>query len=465
MAAEEQMIVAIEFGSSKITGVAGRRLTDGTWQIEAVSQEPAQQFMRNGVVYNHDKCVVAIKKVVKALSTRTNRYITQVYVGTGGQGLHTEKNTVVRRFEESRAVPLDVVNEMMQENLSTPVRNLEIVKAIPQEYRVGNQRHSDPVGVLTTSIEGEYLNLVARPSVRGDIRNCFSEAGVEVAELCATPLLLGKELLSDDERRSGCVLVDFGAHTTTVLVYKGGYLRYLSVLPIGSAHITKDITSLNGIEEREAEQLKITYGYTGESLSEEEKAAPAITLSDGQVVSKATLINIIEARLEEILVNVKEQIAQSDKPLSILLSGAVLVGEGAQLKNMVGAFKKFVHEVNRVSIRTGKPAVRFIRELSRQYGANTMGLVGALCVLANGTQNCVGDELPPQGSGDIFTSTTPKVEPAPKPEPAPAKEEEKQKDEDEEPKKHKSGFLRRVTNALTRATNKIVGEDEDIKEE
>jgi cell division protein FtsA len=66
-------------------------------------------------------------------------------------------------------------------------------------------------------------------------------------------------ILTDTEKRTGCALVDFGADTTTIAVYKNNILRYLSVLPLGGNNITRDICALQ-LEEDEAENLKVKYG-------------------------------------------------------------------------------------------------------------------------------------------------------------------------------------------------------------
>ena len=65
-------------------------------------------------------------------------------------------------------------------------------------------------------------------------------------------------VLSDSEKSSGCAMVDMGAETTTVAVYKNKLLRHVAVLPLGSANVNRDITSLQ-IEDEEAEQLKLQY--------------------------------------------------------------------------------------------------------------------------------------------------------------------------------------------------------------
>ena len=133
-----------------------------------------------------------------------------------------------------------------------------------------------------------------------------SQSGI-ADDLLVAPTALAKAVLTENEMRSGCALVDFGADTTTVLVYKNNILRYLSVLPLGGNNITHDITSLQ-MEEEDAEKLKLQYG---DALYEEEEDAetPAVCMSeDGRTFELALLNNIIGARAEEILANVWNQL-------------------------------------------------------------------------------------------------------------------------------------------------------------
>lgn len=95
--------------------------------------------------------------------------------------------------------------------------------------------------------------------------------------------------------RSGCALVDFGADTTTISVYKNNILRYLSVLPLGGNTITHDITSLQ-MEEQDAEKLKLQYGNALYEEEEDTETPAVCTLDDGRAIELATLNNIVEAR-------------------------------------------------------------------------------------------------------------------------------------------------------------------------
>ena len=201
-----------------------------------------------------------------------------------------------------------------------------------------------------------------------------------------SPLALADSVLTDSEKRSGCVLVDLGAQTTTIAVYSKSLLRHLAVIPLGGANITKDIASLQ-IEEEHAERLKLTYGaaYTH---PEEDNTGLTYAIDSDRSIQSDTFMNVVEARIEEIIANVRYQIPE--KYEGKLLGGLILTGGGAQLKNIEEAFQR---KTNFNKIRFAK-TVRFDLhskhpEITAQDG--TMNTV--LGLLAKGNLNCAGREI------------------------------------------------------------------------
>ena len=77
-------------------------------------------------------------------------------------------------------------------------------------------------------IEGRFLNIVARSSVRKNLEHCFQQAKIDIADQLIAPLVTANAVLTESERRSGCALIDFGADTTTISVYKNNILRFLT---------------------------------------------------------------------------------------------------------------------------------------------------------------------------------------------------------------------------------------------
>ena len=387
--ATTDFIAAIELSSSKISGIAGKKNSDGSIQVLAYAREDASPFVHKGVIYNIDKAAQALTSIISKLESQLNNSIAKVYVGIGGQSLRTVGNAVSRTLEEEGIISQELVDEICDENRDVPLIDMSVLDVAPQEYKIDNALYVEPVGVTGRHVTGQFLNIVARASLKKNLEHSFEQAKVEIADdLLVAPIALAKAVLTENEMRSGCALVDLGADTTTVLVYKNNILRYLSVLPLGGNNITRDITSLQ-MEEEDAEKLKLQYG---DALYEEEDAETpaACTLEDGRTFELALLNNIIGARAEEILANVWNQLQLSgyeDK----LFSGVVFTGGGANLKHLEQAF----HKVSKIEkVKTAKFVQTTIHthgdELKKDGMHNTL-----LGLLAAGNENCCLQEVKP----------------------------------------------------------------------
>ena len=397
--ATTEFIAAIELGSSKITGIAGKRDTDGSISVLAFAQDDASQFVHKGVIFNIDKAATALSDIIIKLETQLrNSTIAKVYVGIGGRTLRTIENQVSRTVTGEEKISEDLVFSISDENLAYPYDEFDILDVEPQEYKIDNRLVPDPVGVAGKEITAHFLNIVAKKMMKKNLELSLQQGHVTVANA----------VLTESDRRLGCALVDMGADTTTVSVYKNNILRYLTVIPLGSANITQDIVSLQMADE-DAEQFKLLYGDALVAEEEIDKSEE-YTLDNGQAISKDLLNDIVSARAEEILVNVWNQIQISgydDK----LTAGVFFTGGGSNLKNLEEAFKKICRD-DRMKIKT----IKFIPDVVRGYG-NDIKRNGTLCtlfgLLVAGKENCSLDkpepveekfEIPASGQVDMFAN-------------------------------------------------------------
>lgn len=419
--ATTEFIAAIELGSSRIAGIAGRTRSDGSLEVLAYAAEDASSFVRKGLVYNIDKAAHAIRGIVAALEGQLGETIAKVYAGIGGQSVRTVRNAVSRTLDEEGIISTDLVDELNDENLQLPLVDMCILDVAPQEYKIDNTLHADPVGVAGQRITGQFLNLVARHQLRKNLEQSFEKAEVKTADMPVAPLALAHAVLSPGEMRAGCALVDIGADTTTVQVYKDNILRYLSVLPLGGRTITHDLTLLK-IEEEEAEQLKLHYGdafYQADSNADTDKdadCAPTCLLADGRSIELPLLNDIIGARAEEILANAWNQIQQSGYERE-LLAGIILTGGGAALRGTDALFRKLSRlDKVRTAHAVQMPVHGCEDRLPADGRQNTL-----LGLLAEGTENCCqppkAQPAPQPSQGTIF-SNDPAAQ-AEKPKPAP----------------------------------------------
>lgn len=386
MTAVKDFIVAIELGSSKITGIAGKKNSDGSIQVLAYAREEASAFIRKGIIYNINKTALGLTSIVNKLEEQLDSSIAKVYVGIGGQSLHSRKNFIVERMDTETIITSDIVNQLIKSNQQTHYQDLDILDVVPQEYKVKNNNLIDPIGVVGNQIEGHFLNIVARSSIKRNILTCFEQAEIEIAGFFISPIVLADSVLTDVEKRSGCALVDFGSDTTTVAIYKNSILRHLAVIPLGSNNITKDICTLQ-IEETDAENLKIKYG-SAYSLPEENTDDDKYPINETRNIQAKLLNDIVGARTEEIIANIRNQIMLSgyqDK----LSSGVIITGGGANLKNLQEAFiQKYKFAKVRIAnfvlctIKATEPEI-----LMRNGRLNTL-----FSLLAAGKENCCQPE-------------------------------------------------------------------------
>ena len=298
----KDFIVAIELGSSKMTGIAGKKNLDGSTQVLAVVKEDSSSFIRKGYVNNIDKTAKSLNSIVKKLETQLNTSIKCVYGGVGGQSIRSVHNVITKDLPADTIVTESMVNDLLDSNRNMEYPDLETIDVAVQEYKVDTQNQLDPVGIPCSHIEGNFLNILQRKTLNNNLNLCFKTAKINVAELFLAPLALADAVLTEAEKRSGCVLVDLGADTTTVSVYWQNVLRHLAVIPLGGNNVTKDIASLS-IEENDAEEMKLKYAsaFTDPNEIDNEKKYPID--SDRQVES-SKFIEIVESRIEEIIANV-----------------------------------------------------------------------------------------------------------------------------------------------------------------
>lgn len=322
-------IVAIEIGSSKIKGAIGELDPSGALLIrgiEEIQQHP--NIVSYGLVQNVREVANELKRVITALDSRLSKSnISAVYVAVGGRSLKSTPALLEEHLPGVTEVTPEIVEQLMDRAQATaPDRTL--LEVLPTEYRIDGKAHGiNPIGILGTDMQA-HVNLVTiRTQLMRNLQMAITDKlGLKINGFIVRPLAISNLVMSDEERRLGAMLVDFGAETTTVSIYKKGTLQYLATIPLGSRHITRDLTALPFTEER-AEEIKKTLGnaWPGKTTVED-------TLSQ---VDTTEINNYIGMRAGEIAANVTAQIGFAGLTLQDLPCGIILVGGGANLRGFV----------------------------------------------------------------------------------------------------------------------------------
>ena len=388
MAEFKDFIVAIELGSSKVTGIAGQKRPDGSISVLSLVREDSSSFIRKGVVYNIDKTAQCLTSIIKKMETQLHTRITQVFVGVGGQSIRSVKNTIVKDLPADTIITQEMVVELMDGNWGLDYPDQKILDVAEQEYRVDTNLQMDPVGIRANRLEGNFLNILERKAFFQNLNKCFETANIKVADMYLAPLALANAVLTEVEKRSGCALVDIGADTTTVSVFWKNVLRHLAVIPLGSNNVTKDIASLQ-MEDSDAEKMKLKYASAYTDNNDIDPDLKYSIDAERQVESRR-FIEIVEARVEEIIENVRYQIPAEyyDK----LLGGIILTGGGSNMTNIEHAFAKYTH-IDKV--RVAKFVTTTINSSIEQINAKNGMYNTVLGLLIKGDINCAGNFIDP----------------------------------------------------------------------
>lgn len=344
---EDKTIIALEIGSSKIKGALGFVSPTGALSVKAIEEEPVTDIVRYGRICNVVETAAAIRQVISRLEQREpGRKVERVYLSVGGRSLSSESIDIERLFPAETLVTDEIIADITREALARPLAERSVVTALMRELRIDGAKASRPVGMPAHQVTARLDLVSCRSQLLKNLMQVIEERlSLEVADVYVRPIVEAGLVLMPDEKQLGCMLVDFGAETTTVAIYRHNALVHLAVIPIGSRNITRDITCLNYLEEQ-AEELKVSFGNAMPSASDAMGIRPAGT-------DMTAVNNYVSARAGEILLNVVEQIKYAGLTPDNLPGGIVMVGRGARLGGLGARLEQMLPGMK---VRVGAPS-------------------------------------------------------------------------------------------------------------
>ena len=398
---QSEFIAAIDLGSSKITGVLGRKNDNNIISVLACKTTPTINSIRRGLVYNIEETGAKVKALVQLLENAVDNKIDKVYVSLDGQSLHTIEHREKRTIAVGETIDENVIKQLRtaaEKYIPELKRNYKIADV---EYFVDGKVEQNPIGVTGSQIEARFQIIVGRQNMLDNISKSIREkANIKVAGSFVGALASAAITLTDEEKILGCAFIDFGGGTTTLSIYKGGILRKMVVIPFGGKNLTKDICELNFIEDQ-AEELKKKIGTALETKSSSSKfSSPfASSLSSKPNTDFTDLNNAIKMRLDEITANIEEQIKQSGY-WGQLGSGIVITGGASQLKNLDLYLK------DKLKMEVRKASAKKMQFNNSPEIVNDPAFTQALGMLLLGEENCAKKNSEEEGEGTEKTRSS-----------------------------------------------------------
>jgi cell division protein FtsA len=378
MSEKENLVAAIDIGTTKVVAIIGKKKENGRIEILGVSKTPSTGIKR-GVVQNIDETVTAIEKTVEDVQAATGYVFSDVFVGIAGKHIKTIRNRgYINRNSDDDEIAREDIDNLIGEmyNISIDVGE-EIIHVLPQSFIVDNETGiKNPVGMLGRRVEANFHIVIGQITSTKNISKCVTKAGLSLNEIILEPLASSSAVLTDDEKEAGVALVDIGGGTTDVAVYYDDIIRHTAVIPFGGDVVTKDIKEGCSILRRQAELLKVQYGSALGDIAREDEivSIPGISGREPKEISLKSLAYIIQSRMEEILNAVLYEIENSGY-YERLSAGIVITGGGALLKDL----PQLVKFITGMDVRLGYPsemlASESVEEVNNPMFSTSVGLV------------------------------------------------------------------------------------------
>lgn len=343
-------LVALDLGSSKVCCAVAEE--DGPrLRVLGVGEAPSAG-VRKGVITDPDAATQAISQALDAAERSSGVEIDSALMTLSGRHIRSETSeAVVSVASRGGVVGSSDLNRVLEGARSIPgLGGQDVIHLIPREYRVdGEKGLRDPRGSHGARLSVDSELVLASSAHLAALVNCVHAAGLRIDDVVVQPLASAEGVLRDQELEHGVAVVDIGAGTTNIAIFRGGTIRRVLVLPVGGLNVTNDLATGLRCDQDEAETLKCRHGHCdpAQVLPEEMVTVVGSAHVGAEEVPRRWVAEIIEPRAREMARLLGQALEEDGQSLSKL----VVTGGGFRLRG----FAATVHQILEMPVRLAVP--------------------------------------------------------------------------------------------------------------
>ncbi len=375
--AKHRIIAGLDVGNSKVR-VAVAVMEEGSQipNVIGVGVSPSNG-LRKGNVIDVEECVTNIAAALEDAERMAGEPVHNVFLGiTGDHIASMDSKGVIAISHSGNEIIEDDVDRVLEaaQAVSMP-NNRRILRIIPKRFIVDEQGGIKyPVGMTGIRLEViAHLVTGLVPAVK-NIEKCVHQAGVDINDIIPAGLASAEAVLTKRQKELGVVVIDIGSGGTNLTVFEEGTVLHSASLPIGGENVTNDIAIGLRTSIDTAEKIKIEYGTCSPEDVHDRETIDLSLMSkiDTQVVSKKQLAEIIQARYNEILMMVKDELAKVQRD-GMLPAGALLTGAAVKMPGVLDLARETLHLPVQIGFPTNYEGV--VDKIEDPSYATVIGLV------------------------------------------------------------------------------------------
>jgi len=347
----KNLIVGLDIGTSKIVTIVAEIKAEGTLEVIGVGLHESSG-MKKGMVVNIDATVGAIQRTLGDAELMADCKIRQVYTGIAGSHIKSSNANGMVKIKDKEVSEADIERVLETASSISLPSDQQVLHILEQEFSIdGQEGIKKPLGMSGMKLDVEVHIVTGAVAAAQNIMKCIHRCGLEVGEMILQPLASSKAVLADDEKELGVCLIDIGGGTTDVAIFTDGAIRHTAVIPIAGDQVTNDIAMALRTPTKDAEDIKIMYGCALRQLADDTPIeVPGVGERGARMLSRQTLAEVIEPRVEELYSLVQTELRRSGFE-ELLSSGIVITGGSSAMYGMVDLGEEIFH----MPVRLGLP--------------------------------------------------------------------------------------------------------------
>ncbi|MBE0406013.1 cell division protein FtsA [Psychrobacter sp. AOP22-C1-22] len=337
-------LVVVHLSATAVYVVIGNVVSAKDIRILGVGQVKNSDFYQ-GQIKHRERLQGAIKQAIQEAEDIANCRVHSVWLTLATPELSSKNSAGEVRVEDDVVRAKDMVQALSNAKSRDLSSDYYLMHCCQQGIYVDEQDFmvDDAIETMAHNITVMYHMMMLPVASRQNIQKLLQSCDVGIDHIVFDAVTSAEYSLMSDERQQGVCLVDIGASTTSICVYKENKLIFTHCIATGSHEVTMDISADFGISMIEAEKLKKTHGTVDVNSVDPSSFFIFKPQGSGDEINVGiyNLARIIEARYIQIFTEVARQLHEADL-ISYIDKGIVLTGGGSVIKGMIPFTKKLL---------------------------------------------------------------------------------------------------------------------------
>jgi len=405
--AETLPLVAIDLGSHSVRAMAAEKVGVDMLHVLGFEQSRRYACIDKGVVVQTSSAGYMIGEVLKLLANRIGQSeLPAAFVLLGGATMQAvpvhSKRDLARKHPITEAI-LDNMETECKTKIEQRNPEAAVLGLVPAYYIIDGQEQEECPSAEQQAeiIEAHYIAFVGKKELEEKVKKSFDQASKSIEQTFVRPEALLSAFAFEDPSvlADGCAVLDMGAQTTTLSIFKGNQYLRTKVSAKGGYHVTQLIQQ-QGISFEAAEKLKCQYGFASPELVEKNYTMqiPGSAEINGQwQTSSVELATLIKQELDEMvdpLMNILNEYSERIRCLYVTGGASMLQG-----------ILEYLSEKTSVQVLYGSHAGLLDRLTPDEYcSPEYASLVGALILGSDYRDDHPGKLLNPPKIGGGFNT-------------------------------------------------------------